>query len=81
MNKGFSSPYILFYPVISRDGMPFPVNKCIREVQGSFYKQSAAWRGNIVVAKYLDSTFSQMVEASIADFPIVKNYLSTQPAP
>ena len=61
--------------------MPFPVNKCIREVQGSFYKQSAAWRGNIVVAKYLDSTFSQMVEASIADFPIVKNYLSTQPAP
>ena len=60
--------------------MPFPVNKCIREVQGSFYKQSAAWRGNIIVAKYLNSNFSQMVATSIADYPIVKNYLSTHRA-
>ncbi|OBZ71917.1 hypothetical protein A0H81_08210 [Grifola frondosa] len=29
MNKKFATPYIIFYPTISRDGMPFPVNKCI----------------------------------------------------
>ncbi|KAH8105508.1 hypothetical protein BXZ70DRAFT_531263 [Cristinia sonorae] len=80
MNKNFTSPYILFYPVVSRDGMPFPINKCIREVQGSFYKESVAWRGNIVVAKYSDTTYLQMVDASMADFPILKNYLSTRPA-
>ncbi|TCD70457.1 hypothetical protein EIP91_003218 [Steccherinum ochraceum] len=81
MTKKFPAPYILFYPVISRDGMAFPINKCIREVQGSFYKESAAWRGNIVVAKYVDSTYSAMVELSMADFPILKNYLSTRAAP
>ena len=80
MIKKFTSPYIIFYPVISRDGMPFPINKCIREVQGSFYKESSAWRGNIVVAKYLDTTYMQMTDASMADFPILKNYLSTRPA-
>lgn len=80
MSKGFSSPYIIFFPVVSRDGMAFPINKCIREVQGPSYKESTAWRGNIVVAKYLDSNFSAMVEASMADFPILKNYLSTRPA-
>ena len=81
MKKKFPTPYIVFYPVLSRDGMPFPSNKCIREVQGSFYKESAAWRGNIVVAKYVDSTYSSMAELSMADFPILKNYLSTRAAP
>lgn len=81
MTKKFPSPYIIFYPVLSRDGMPFPINKCICEVQGSFYKESAAWRGNIIVAKYSDTTYTQMVQASMADFPILKNYLSTRAAP
>ena len=81
MNKKFTTPYVIFYPVVSRDGMPFPVNKCIREIQGSAFKEGAAWRGNIVIAKYRDDRFSNMTDASMADFPLLKNYLSTHYSP
>lgn len=27
MNKKFANPYMIFYPVVSRDGTPFPYNK------------------------------------------------------
>ncbi|KAI0637707.1 hypothetical protein C8Q77DRAFT_1153431 [Trametes polyzona] len=77
----FSTPYILFYPVVSRDGMPFPVNKCIREIQGDRFDEARAWRGNLVVAKYKDNKYSVMTDASMADFPLIKNYLSTHKAP
>ncbi len=81
MIKKFPTPYIVFYPVFSRDGMPFPVNKCIREIQNQMYDETRAWRGNLVVAKYRDADYSVMIDASMADFPIIKNYLSTHPAP
>ncbi|KAI0751264.1 hypothetical protein C8Q80DRAFT_1268531 [Daedaleopsis nitida] len=80
MNK-FTTPYIFFYPVLSRDGMPFPVNKCIREIQGQMFDDARAWRGNLIVAKYHDTDYSAMIDASMADFPIIKNYLSTHLAP
>ena len=58
MNRNFTNPYIIFYPTVSRDGMPFAINKTIREIQGRSFKESSAWRGNIVVAKYRESPFS-----------------------
>ncbi|KAJ2924948.1 hypothetical protein H1R20_g12150, partial [Candolleomyces eurysporus] len=81
MNKKFANPYIIFYPVVSRDGMLFPVNKCIREIQGTAYKEDVAWRGNIIIAKYRDNPFTSMIDASMADFPILKNYLLTHGCP
>jgi len=81
MNKKFSQPYVVFYPVVSRDGMPFPINKCIREIQGRAFRESIAWRGNIIIAKYRESPFSSMVNGSIADFPILRNYFMTHGAP
>ncbi|KAG2013399.1 hypothetical protein CC2G_010316 [Coprinopsis cinerea AmutBmut pab1-1] len=81
MNKKFANPYIVFYPVLSRDGMPFPINKCIRDMQGKAFKEQVAWRGNIVVAKYRDNPFTSMIDASMADFPILKNYLLTHGCP
>jgi len=81
MNRKFTTPYLIFYPVVSRDGMPFPINKCIREIQGTNYKEEVAWRGNIVIAKYQDDLFSTMMDASMADFPLVKNYLLTNYSP
>jgi hypothetical protein len=78
MNKKFANPYIIFYPVVSRDGMPFPVNKCIREIQGT---GETGWRGNIVIAKYRDSPWTSLLNASMADFPILKNYLMTHNPP
>ncbi|RDB20547.1 hypothetical protein Hypma_012454 [Hypsizygus marmoreus] len=81
MNRKFANPYIIFYPTVSRDGMPFPVNKCIRDIQSRAFKEESAWRGNIVIAKYRDNPFSSMIDASMADFPILKNYLLTHGAP
>lgn len=76
MTKKFTTPYIVFYPMLSRDGMPFPINKFLREAQGRNYQETKAWRGNIVVAKYRDLEYSGMANMSMADFPLVKNYLS-----
>ncbi|KAI0309631.1 hypothetical protein OF83DRAFT_1029353, partial [Amylostereum chailletii] len=81
MNKKFTHPYILFFPVISRDGMPFPLNTILREIQGKLYKPEFAWMGNIVISKYYDHRFTQMMDASMADFPILKNYLSMHGSP
>ncbi|KAG7091142.1 hypothetical protein E1B28_010196 [Marasmius oreades] len=81
MNRKFANPYVIFYPVISRDGMPFPVNKVIRDIQGENFVEEVTWRGNIVVAKYRDNPFTSMIDASMADFPIVKNYLLTHGCP
>ncbi|KAF4619962.1 hypothetical protein D9613_005447 [Agrocybe pediades] len=81
MSRTFASPYIIFYPVRSRDGMPFPINKTIRDIQGRGFREEVAWRGNIVVAKYRGDAFTSLVNASMADFPILRNYLLTHGAP
>jgi len=81
MNRKFANPYIIFYPTVSRDGMQFPINKTLRDIQGRAYKEEYAWRGNIVVAKYRDNPFTSMIDASMADFPILKNYFLTHGSP
>lgn len=81
MTKKFATPFIIFYPIVSRDGMPFPINKCIKEIQGDKFHEAKGWRGNVVVAKYRDQEYTSMMDATMADFPIVKNWLSKTPAP
>lgn len=81
MNKKFVHPYVLLYPTISRDGMPFTINKFLREIQGQSFREAIVWRGNIMIAKYRESPFSSMVNGSIADFPILRNYFMTHGAP
>jgi len=86
MNKKFANPYILYYPVVSRDGMPFPVNRTVRDIQeevnkGRRLREDQLWRGNLVAAKFADDRFTQMMDASMADFPILKNFLGTHASP
>lgn len=86
MNKKFANPYIIYYPVVSRDGMPFPANRTVRDIQEEMNKgrrlgEDQLWRGNLVVAKFADDRFTQMMDASMADFPILKNFLGTHPSP
>jgi hypothetical protein len=86
MNKKFANPYIIYYPVVSRDGMPFPVNRTVRDIQeevnkGRRLREDQLWRGNIVAAKFADDHYAQMIDASMADFPILKNFLGTHASP
>ncbi|KAF9268556.1 hypothetical protein L218DRAFT_954008 [Marasmius fiardii PR-910] len=81
MSRKFANPYILFYPVASRDGMPFPINKAIKDIQGTKFVEQVAWRGNIVAGKYREDPFTSMIDASMADFPILKNFLLTHGCP
>jgi hypothetical protein len=86
MNKKFANPYIIYYPVVSRDGMPFPVNRTVRDIQeevnkGRRMREDQLWRGNLVAAKFADDRFTQMIDASMADFPILKNFLGTHASP
>lgn len=77
MNRKFDQPYVIFFPAISKDGHPFPVNKYVKTLQGTYLQADFAWRGDLVVVKYADLTYSAMIDISMADFPLVKNYLST----
>ncbi|KAF7792106.1 hypothetical protein EIP86_003136 [Pleurotus ostreatoroseus] len=77
MNKKFDEPYIIFFPVVSRDGLPFPINKYVKDLQGNLFQESKAWRGNLIIAKYTNLEYAAMKNISMADFPLVKNYLST----
>ena len=86
MNKKFANPYIIYYPVVSQDGMPFPVNRTVQDIQEEVNKgcqlcQELLWCGNIVAAKFTNNRFTQMMDASIADFPILKNFLGTHVSP
>jgi|SRR5580693_2528698 hypothetical protein len=86
MNKKFAKPYIIYYPIISHDGMPFPVNCTVRDFQEEVNKgwhppNDRLWRGNLIAAKFSDDHFTQMMDASMADFPILKNYLGTHLSP
>jgi len=67
MNKKFANPYIIYYPVVSRDGMPFPANRTVRDIQeevnkGRRLREDQLWRGNLVTAKFADDHFTQMIE-------------------
>ncbi|KJA21977.1 hypothetical protein HYPSUDRAFT_1085312 [Hypholoma sublateritium FD-334 SS-4] len=83
MTRKFAMPYIIFYPVISQHGKPFPVNETIREIQGKAFRPENAWRGDIVVSKYCGNTLESesMIETTLADFPILKNYFLTYGSP
>jgi hypothetical protein len=81
MHKTFSQPYIIFYPVISKDGMAFPINQAIRAMQEEKFDESVAWRGDIIIAKFCNNPFTSMINASMADFPLVKNFFQTARAP
>jgi hypothetical protein len=86
MNKKFANPYIIYYPVLSRDSMPFPVNCTVRGIQEEVNKgrrlcEEQLWLGNLVAAKFTDDRFTQMMDASMADFPILKNFLGTHASP
>lgn len=62
--------------------MPFPINQTIRVIQGTSFKEECAWRGNIVVARYRgDLPFSCMINATMAEFALVKNYFITHGIP
>jgi hypothetical protein len=55
MTTKLTRPYTIFYPVIARDGMPFPINKCVREIQQGRGLIGNQWRGDLVVAAYSDA--------------------------
>ncbi|KAJ7218986.1 hypothetical protein B0H12DRAFT_1271720 [Mycena haematopus] len=83
MTKQFTFPFIIFYPVTSRDGMPFPVNKNIYEYQGAEVRGCHPWCGDIIVSKFSDRSnpMNSLRDVSMADFPIVKNIFRCNVSP
>ncbi|KAJ7499339.1 hypothetical protein FB451DRAFT_1334787 [Mycena latifolia] len=79
--RNLPTPTLSTTPPVSRDGIPFPINKSIRDLQGPFFDERVAWRGNVIVAKYRDHPFMSMMDASMADFPILKNFIRGRGSP
>jgi len=70
----FQHPYVVFFPVLSQSGAPFPVNQNLCEIQGKNYKESDPWMGDIVVAKYWDHAYGTLMDCAMADYPLIKNW-------
>ncbi|KAJ7442235.1 hypothetical protein B0H11DRAFT_1663868, partial [Mycena galericulata] len=83
MTKRFAHPYVVYYPLKSREGLPFSINENIRGIQGSRFQSHLAWKGDIIVGKCMDQSepFSSMTSVSMADFPILKNFLGSLGSP
>ncbi|KAJ7649393.1 hypothetical protein DFH06DRAFT_1331765 [Mycena polygramma] len=71
MSAKLTHPYIVFYPVRSDDGSPLPINRNIQDIKGR-----NLWQGDIVVGKFYDHEhpFASLVDASMADYPIIVNF-------
>ncbi|EPS94021.1 hypothetical protein FOMPIDRAFT_1135053 [Fomitopsis schrenkii] len=81
MRVPFATPFIVFYPSVSRDGMPFEVNQGICQIKEKMVPDARSWRGSLLVAKFRDQQYSEYMNMSMADFPIIKNWLSKTPMP
>ena len=75
MNRPFATPFIIFYPYVSRDGQPFGINKGIRKLKHKSIPDGHCWHGNLIIAKFSDQQFSAYIDATMADYPIIKNWL------
>ncbi|KAA1479883.1 hypothetical protein DENSPDRAFT_750668, partial [Dentipellis sp. KUC8613] len=81
MTQRFRCPYVIFYPILSCDGLNFDINRTIAEIKGSRYVEDKAWRGDIVVVKYTDHTLDTLDNISISDYAILRNYFRTHDPP
>jgi len=73
--RNFQYPYVVFFPILSQSGAPFPMNLIIREIQGKSFRETHAWRGDIVVAKYWDHPYGTLMDCAMSDYPMIKNWL------
>ncbi|KZS97725.1 hypothetical protein SISNIDRAFT_481620 [Sistotremastrum niveocremeum HHB9708] len=74
MTKKFTTPYVVFYGSKSRTGEAFPINKTIRQIQGSRFQESKAWRGDVIAVKYEAHSFTRIVDCNSSDFPLLRNW-------
>jgi hypothetical protein len=85
MGRAFTVPYIIFYPVVSKDGLAFPINWWIQAFQdgsrGFNEEWEELWRGNIVIAKYQGDPFRNVVDMCMADFVVLKNHFINHGCP
>lgn len=83
MRKKFANCYILFYTKIPRSGSLFPVNRLVQDIKRGDRSPSAGlWRGDLVVAKFHgDNPFTSFVNAGMADYAIIKLWLSESHSP
>ncbi|KAF8529279.1 hypothetical protein BU17DRAFT_37213 [Hysterangium stoloniferum] len=67
----FQYPYVVFFPILSQSGVSFPMNLNVREIQGKLFKETHAWRGDIVVAKYWDHPYGTLMDCAMSDYPMI----------
>ncbi|KAF8583982.1 hypothetical protein K439DRAFT_1184725 [Ramaria rubella] len=72
--RNFQYPYVVFFPIVSQNGGSFPTNLTIRDIQGRGFRESYAWKGDIVVAKYWDQPFGTIMDCAMSDYPMIKNW-------
>jgi len=75
--SNFAFPYVVFFPILSSSGGPFPTNVNVREIQGRGFRENQAWRGDIIVAKYSDHPFGAVINLAMSDYPLLKNWFLT----
>lgn len=81
---GLGNPYVVFFQPTQKD-LPInrPIEALVRSVSTPNRNVSTLqpWRGNVLVAKYADAPFGEMVSCSLNDLPIIStHFLCREPS-
>ena len=74
-SRPLGNPYVIFFQPIQAD---LPINQCLRAASLNMGVTSGQipWRGNILVAKYSDFPFGDMISCANNDLPIIIRHIS-----
>lgn len=78
MDTPLQQPYIIFYGRVSYSGHSFKLNQHAQrwQLKQGWFVEKGAWKGDLIVAKYSDNTFTEMIDMCHADAKVIKDYIS-----
>jgi hypothetical protein len=74
MNRKFAAPFVVFTPNQHHCKGTLPVNKTVMSIIDGF-GGADVMRGDVVVVKYDNTPFGDIVDILGSDFPLIKNWL------
>ena len=74
-NVSLGNPYVIFYPSQQQD---LPTNACLTQVasETNGLQLCHRWAGTILVAKYSDIPFGDMIPCIMNDIPIILHHIA-----
>jgi hypothetical protein len=76
MKQDLANPYLVFYPVPGPCARSkYTSNAVVASILESNRVGNINWKGNILVARYADMPFGEMIDCTLRELPIIYKYL------